>query len=88
MPVRNDIDLVVVKFLEENIIATFGCPNKIITDKSKAFKSTKFVNFCQRYNILLGHSTAYYPQGNRLAESSKTTLMRILKKIINENQNN
>ena len=55
-------------------------------DNSQAFKSAKFVNFCQRNNILLGHSTAYYLQGNGMAESSKKTLVRILKKTINENQ--
>ena len=77
-----------IKFLEENIIARFGCPTKIITDNAEAFKSAIFVNFCQNYNILLGHSTAYYPQGNGLAESSKKKLMRILKKTINENKKN
>ena len=39
-------------------------------------------------NITLGHSTAYYPEGNGLAESSNKTLVRILKKTIRENQNN
>ena len=77
-----------INLLEENIIARFGCPAKIIIDKAQAFKSTKFVNFCQCYNILLGHSTAYYPQGNGLEESFNKTLVRILKKTINENQNN
>ena len=84
MPARNAIDLVVIKFLVDNIIARFGCPAKIITENVQAFKSAKFVIFCQHYNILLGHSTAYYPQGNGLAESSNKTLMRILKKTINE----
>ena len=46
------------------------------------------VSFCQQYNIALGHSTAYYPQGNGLAESSNKTLVRALKKAINENQKN
>ena len=85
---RNSTDLVVIKFLEENIIARFGCPAKIITDNAQDFKSARFMKFCQHYNISLGHSTAYYPQGNGLAESSNKTLVRILKKTINENQKN
>ena len=85
IPVRNATDVVVMKFTEENIISRFGCPAKIVTDNAQAFKSAKFVSFCQQYNIALGHSTAYYPQGNGLTESSNKTLVRALKKGINEN---
>jgi hypothetical protein len=34
----------------------------------------------------LGHSTAYYPQGNGLAESSNKSLTRIIKRILQENK--
>jgi hypothetical protein len=34
----------------------------------------------------LGHSTAYYPQGNGLAESSNKTLVNIIKKTLQENK--
>jgi transposase InsO family protein len=47
--------------------------SKLITDNAAAFKSKKMVDFCYKYNISLGHSTAYHPQGNGLAESSKIT---------------
>ena len=88
IPARNATDAVITKFMEENIISRFGCPARIVTDNAQAFKSNKFVNFCQQYNIALNHSTAYYPQGNGLAESSNKTLVRALKKTINENQKN
>ena len=74
--------------MEENIISRFGCPARIVTDNAQAFKSAMFVKFCQRYNITLTHSTAYYPQGNDLVESSNKTLVRALKKTISENQKN
>ena len=80
---RNATDTVVIKFLEDNIISKFGCPVKVVTDNTQAFKSAKFTNFCQQYKITLGHSTAYYPQGNGLDESSNKTLVRALKKAIN-----
>ena len=88
IPTRNETNVVVMKFMEENIISRFGCLAKIVTENAQAFKSTKFVSFCQHYNMALGHSTAYYPQGNGLAESSNKTLVRALKKAINENQKN
>jgi hypothetical protein len=43
-------------------------------------------NFCQDYNITLGHSTMYYPQGNGLAESSNKSLTRIIKRLLQDNK--
>jgi hypothetical protein len=65
-PTRNATDSVVINFLEENIISRFGCPWKIVTDNAQAFKSMAMVSFCHKYNIVLGNSTDYYPQGNGL----------------------
>ena len=44
------------------------------------------VEFCQKYQITLGHSTAYYPQGNGLAESSNKSLVNIIKKLLEDNK--
>ena len=43
-------------------------------------------SFCFKYGIILSHSSNYYPQGNRLAESSNKNLMTIVKKIIGDNK--
>jgi len=69
-------------------LSRFGCPFKIIIDNAQAFKSAKFTNFCHKFNIIVGHSTTYYPQGNGLAESSNKTVVRVLKNTITENQRN
>ena len=66
-------------------MSRFGFPKKIITDNAPAFKS-KMVEFCSKYHIQLGHSTAYYSQGNGLVESSNKSLMRIIKKLFQENK--
>jgi hypothetical protein len=58
---RNTTDSVVINFLEENILSRFGCPRKIVIDNAQEFKSMTIVNFFQKYNIVLGHSIAYYP---------------------------
>ena len=44
------------------------------------------VDFSHRYEIALGHSTTYYPQGNGLAESSNKSLVVIIKKLLEENK--
>jgi hypothetical protein len=36
--------------------------------------------------IQLVHSTTYYPQGNGLVESSNKSLVRIVKKLLDQNQ--
>jgi hypothetical protein len=86
IPTRKATDSVVIEFLEENILARFGCPRKIVTDNAQAFKSMAMISFCQKYNIILGHSTAYYPQGNGLAESSNKSLINIIKRVLKENK--
>jgi hypothetical protein len=80
------MDAVVISFLEENILSRFGCPRKIVTDNAQDFKSMAMVSFCQKYNIVLGHSTTYYPQGNGLVESSNKSLITIIKKVLTENK--
>ena len=75
-----------MQFLEEHILSRFGVPRKIITDNAPAFKYKKMVEFCFKYQIQLGHSTTYYPQGNGLEESSNKSLMRIIKKSLQDNK--
>jgi hypothetical protein len=86
IPTRNATDSVVISFLEDNILSRFGCPRKIVTDNAQAFKSMAMISFFQKYNIVLGHSTAYYPQGNGLAESSNKSLITVIKKVLTENK--
>jgi transposase InsO family protein len=86
IPTKRAIDSMVIDFLEDNILSRFSCPRKIVTDNAQAFKSMAMISFCQKYNIVLGHSTTYYSQGNRLVESSNESLVNIIKKVLDENK--
>jgi transposase InsO family protein len=86
VPSRQAIDSVIIKFLENNILSHFGCPRKIITDNATAFQLKKLIDFCNQYHIGLGHSTTYYPQGNGMVESSNKTLVKIIKKTLQESK--
>jgi len=88
IPCRQANDSTIIQFLETNILSRFGCPEKIITDNTAASKSKKMISFCHKFHITLGHSTAYYPQGNGLVESSNKSLINIIKKILEENKKN
>jgi hypothetical protein len=53
IPTRFSTDAVVIKFLEENILARFGCPRKIITDNAQAFKSLAMIDFVKNTILFL-----------------------------------
>jgi hypothetical protein len=64
IPTRNATYKVIMEFLEGHIFSRFGCPKKLVTDNAQDFKSNSMIDFCNKYNIKLVHSTPYYPQGN------------------------
>ena len=73
-------------FLENNILLKFGYPRRLVTDNAQDFKSKKMINFCHKYHISLNNSTSYHCQENGLVESSNKILVRIIKKLFEENK--
>jgi transposase InsO family protein len=76
---------IIISFLED-IIARFGYPNIIVTDNDAFFKSEPLVKFCEQFEISLIHSTPYYPQGNGLEESSNKILIKLIKRLLEDNK--
>eukprot|EP00253_Pinus_taeda_P026136 PITA_26136 len=64
----------------------FGCPTKLVTDNATNFKAKELVDMIESMGIQVVHSTSYYPQGNGLAESSNKSLVRVIKKLLEENK--
>jgi hypothetical protein len=85
VPTRSASHKVIISFLED-IIARFGCPSRIVTDNAASFKSEPLIKFCEQFQISLIHSTPYYPQGNGLAESSNKSLIKIIKRLLEDNK--
>ena len=88
IPTRKVDHNVVMKFLTENIFSRFGFPHKLITDNVAAFGAKELVEMCDSMGIKIVHSTSYNPQGNGLAESSNKILIRIIKKLLEDNKKN
>jgi hypothetical protein len=86
IPTRNATHQVVMKFLYENILIKFGCPKGLVIDNVTTFKDDALVETCNSMGIQLVHSTYYYPQGNGLVESSNKSLVRIIRKMLEDNQ--
>ena len=86
IPTRQSTNSVIIDFLLSNILSRFDCPRKIITDNAKDFTSSKLVKFCNDYNIILSHSTSYYPQGNGLPKYPNKSMVRTIKKLLQDNK--
>lgn len=84
--VKNASDTVVIKFLEENILSRFGCTQQIVRDNATALRNVKMIEFCQKYSIMLHHSTSYYSQGNGLAKSFNKRLVKVIKKTLKDHK--
>jgi hypothetical protein len=85
VPTRSTSHKVIISFLED-IIAMFGYPSKIFTDNTSPFRSEPLIKFCEQFGISLIHSTPYYPQGNRLVESSNKSLIKLIKRLLEDNK--
>lgn len=82
--VKNVDQEIVVKFVEK-LITRFGVPQTIISDNGPSFLGEKVTKMALHYGIYLKTSSNYYPQGNGLDESINKNLLRILKRIMEDN---
>jgi transposase InsO family protein len=75
----------VIHFILEHIVHRFGIPQTLTTYQGSSFMSHQVREFAKSLEIKLLSSLLYYPQANGQAESSNKTLIRLIKKKIEEN---
>ncbi|KAK1680838.1 hypothetical protein QYE76_041686 [Lolium multiflorum] len=63
----------------------FGIPQTITTDGGSVFVSKEFRKFCEDMGIKLIRSSPYYAQANGQAEASNKSLIKLIKRKIDEN---
>nr|GEV96251.1 reverse transcriptase domain-containing protein [Tanacetum cinerariifolium]GEX15283.1 reverse transcriptase domain-containing protein [Tanacetum cinerariifolium] len=76
---------VVCKFLK-SLLARFGSPRAIISDRGTHFYNDQFSKVMLKYEVTHRLSTAYHPQTSGQVEVSNRGLKRILERTIGENQ--
>ena len=86
IPLRKVNEDAVMDFLQDHIMTRFGVPISLVFDNATYFSSIRLTAFAHEKGIKLHYSANYYPQGNGLPESTNKNLIRILKKIVIENQ--
>ena len=85
-PTRNSTSKVVNNFLLTNIITRFGCSERIVTDSAMCFRSDKFIKFYENYGITRSVSSPYHPQGNGQEESTNKSLLKTIKRTLDDNK--
>ncbi|KAK1605495.1 hypothetical protein QYE76_029168 [Lolium multiflorum] len=74
----------VIKFVLEHVIHRFGIPQTITTDGGSVFVSKEMKKFCDDMGIKLIRSSPYYAQANGQAEASNKSLIKLIKRKIDE----
>jgi transposase InsO family protein len=85
VPLKNMAHKEVIEFITEHIIHRFGIPQTLTTDQGTSFISSQVREFIESYKIRLLNSSPYYVQANGQAESSNKTLIKLIKKKIEDN---
>jgi hypothetical protein len=84
MPLRNMRHWELMSFMMEHIVYRFGIPQTLMIDQGVAFMSHQFKEFVVSLRIKLLNLSPYYAQANGQAEASNKTLIRLIKKKIEE----
>jgi transposase InsO family protein len=85
VPLKNMAHKEVIEFITEHIIHRFGIPQTLTTDQGTSFISSQVREFIESYKIRLLNSSPYYVQANGQAKSSNKTLIKLIKKKIEDN---
>jgi len=84
VPMRNVTANDVVNFVKEHIIYCFGIPQTITTDQGFVFLAEEFKKIIEEMGITLIQSSPYYAQANGQAEASNKSLIKLIKRNIDE----
>jgi hypothetical protein len=85
VPSKNMTHKEVFKFITEHIIHRFGITQTLTMDQGTSLTSGQVREFPHSYKIKLLNSSPYYAQPNGQAESRNKTLIKLIKKKIEEN---
>jgi hypothetical protein len=83
-PMKSVTSKDVVNFIKEHVIHRFGIPQTITTDGGSVFISEEFRKFTADMGIKLIRSSPYYAQANGQAEASNQSLIKLIKRKIDE----
>jgi transposase InsO family protein len=74
----------VIEFVKEHVIHRFRIPQTITTEGGSVFVSKEMKKFCDDMGIKLIRSSPYYAQANGQAEASNQSLIKLIKRKVDE----
>jgi hypothetical protein len=84
IPMKSVTSKDVINFIKEHVIYRFGIPQTITIDGGSVFISEEFRKFTAEVGIKLIRSSPYYAQANGQAEASNQSLIKLIKRKIDE----
>jgi transposase InsO family protein len=84
IPMKTMTSKDVINFIKEHAIHRFEIPQTIITDGGSVFISKEFRKFTADVGIKLIRSSPYYAQANGQADASNQSLIKLIKRKIDE----
>jgi transposase InsO family protein len=84
IPMKTVTSKDVINFIKEHVIHRFGITQTIMTDGGSVFISEEFRKFVADVGIKLIISSPYYAQANGQAEASNQSLIKLIKRKIDE----
>jgi transposase InsO family protein len=85
VPLKNMTQKEAIHFILKHIVHRFIIPQTLTTDQGSSFMSHQVREFDESLKIKLLSSSPYYTQANGQTESSNKTLIKLIKKKIEEN---
>ena len=83
-PVRNHRTSTVRRCLYESVVAYFGAPRSILSDRGTEFTSIIWESLANMLGTKIKLTSPYYPQGNAVIERSHRTLNNMLRTMLLE----
>ena len=86
VPVKNHRAATVSRCLYESVVAYFGAPRSILSDRGTEFTSIIWETLSQMLGAKIKLTAPYYPQGNAVIERSHRTLNNMLRTMLLEKE--
>jgi hypothetical protein len=85
VPLKNMTHREIIHFISEHIVHRFSIPQTLTTDQGLLFMSHQIREFAESLKIKVLSSSSYNAHANGQDESSNKTLIKLIKKKIEEN---
>uniref|UniRef100_A0AAY5K3P0 Integrase catalytic domain-containing protein n=1 Tax=Esox lucius TaxID=8010 RepID=A0AAY5K3P0_ESOLU len=86
VPTRDQTAKTTVKAIWSNVIQTFGCPARFLSDRGPNFESQLMQQLCDLYGISKSRTTPYHPAGNGRVGKMNQTLLNMLRTLETQKQ--